>query len=72
MTLESIIQRITQYAQWLYYRQWQTWEVLAIIAAGLAAVLLAQAGHRRLRAAEKRIREHSPIVGLRLAGQRRH
>ena len=72
MTLESIIQRLTQYASWLYYRQWEMWEVAALVAAGLAAVLLAQGARRRLRAAEKRLREHSPIVGLRLAGHRRH
>ncbi len=72
MTLESIIQRLTQYASWLYYRQWELWEVVGIIAASLVVVLLARAARRRLRAAEKRLREHSPIVGLRLASHRRH
>ena len=72
MTLESIVQKFTQYASWLYYRQWQQWEIVGIIAAGLVVVLLAHAARRRLRAAEKRLREHSPIVGIRLAGHRRH
>ena len=72
MTLESLINRLTQYASWLIYRQWTRWEVIAVVAAILVAMLLARAAKRRLRAAEKRLREHSPIVGIGLAPDKRH
>jgi len=72
MTLQGIINRLTQYASWLYYRQWDRWELVGILAAVVVAMLLARAGRRRLRAAEKHLREHSPIVGIGLASHRRH
>lgn len=72
MTLESLINRLTQYASWLFYRQWTRWEVVGVITAVLVAMLLARATKRRLRATEKRLREHSPIVGIGLASHRRH
>ena len=71
MTLQGIINRLTQYASWLYYRQWTRWELVGIVAAVLVAMLLARGGRRRLRAAEKHLREHSPIVGIGLAHHRR-
>ena len=72
MTLESLINRFTQYASWLYYRQWERWELVGILAAVVVVLLLTRAVRRRLRAAEKRLREHSPIVGIGLAPHRRH
>lgn len=71
MTVESIINKLTQYASWLYYRQWQTWELLTV--AGTVVVLLLLFGAwRRAVTSERHLRERSPIIGLRLAGHRRH
>ncbi len=71
MTLESIIHKLTQYASWLYYRQWQTWE-LAAVAAALLVLLLLMGLRQKARTRIRHLGEISPIVGLRLAGHRRH
>lgn len=71
MTVESLINRLTQYASWLYYRQWEKWE---IVAAGivLVSVLLLIGAWRRSALSVRRLQERTPIIGLRLAGHRRH
>ena len=71
MTVETLINRVTQYASWLYYRQWQTWEIAAV--AGTVVVLLLLFGAwRRAGTSARHLQERSPIIGLRLAGHRRH
>lgn len=71
MTLESLINRLTQYASWLYYRQWEKWE-LAALGAALVVVLLLAGIRNKARAKIRHLRERSPIVGVRLAGHKRH
>lgn len=71
MTVESLINRLTQYASMLYYRQWATWEIVAVAAVVIALLLLIGAW-RRTGDAERRLRERSPIVGINLAGHKRH
>ena len=70
MTVESLINRLTQYASWLYYRRWETWEIVAA-ALGVAAVLLLIGAWHRAGSSTRRLRERSPIIGLRLAGHGR-
>jgi len=72
MTLEGIISRLTQYASWLYYRQWDRWEVVWILAAVVVVLLLTRAARRRFTARARYLGEHSPIVGIGLASHRRH
>ncbi|MHC4542388.1 MAG: hypothetical protein ACYS74_21815, partial [Planctomycetota bacterium] len=67
------INRLTQYASWFYYhcRQLERWELVAIGAAVVAVVLLVGVrGKARTRI--RYLRGRSPIVGIRLAGHRRH
>ncbi len=71
MTVESLINRLTQYASWLYYRQWETWEIAAVAIAVVALLLLVGAW-RRAGTSARYLQERSPIIGLRLAGHRRH
>ena len=73
MTVERITNRLTEFFSWLYYRQWETWELMAIaIVAAVILILLVRA-HLKVSANEKRLKERSPIVGVRMAGHgRRH
>lgn len=73
MSVEDLTNKLAQYFSWLYYqRQWAQWELLTIAITALVLLLLI-AKRRRKKAARKkhtaRIREHSPIVGIRLAGR---
>jgi hypothetical protein len=72
MTVERIINRLTQYCSWLYYRRWERSELVAIsVVAGLALLIALIKAHRRAVADAKRFRERSPMIGLRLGEHRR-
>jgi uncharacterized membrane protein YhaH (DUF805 family) len=71
MTVESLINRFIQYASWLYYRQWQKWELVAVVVT-IVVLLLLLGAWRRSALSVRRLHERSPIIGLRLAGHRRH
>jgi hypothetical protein len=73
MSIETIIERLTGFFSWLYYKQWETWELLAIAIAASVILLLIVRAHLKVAANEKRLRERSPIVGVRMAEHgRRH
>jgi len=73
MTMERIIDRLTEFFSWLYYRRWETWELMAIAIAAAVILILTIKAHLKVAANEKRLRERSPIVGVRMAGHgRRH
>lgn len=73
MTVEGIIDRISGFFSWLYYRQWERWELLAIAIAALVVLILMVRAHFKVAANAKRFRERSPIVGVRMAEHgRRH
>lgn len=73
MTVERIIERLSSIFTWLYYRRWETWELIAIAIAASVVLLLIVRAHLKVAANEKRLRERSPIVGVRMAGHgRRH
>jgi len=73
MTVEGIIDRLSEFFSWLYYRRWEKWELLAIAIAALVVLILMVRAHLKVAANAKRFRERSPIVGVRMAEHgRRH
>jgi hypothetical protein len=73
MTVEGIIDRLSEFFSWLYYRRWERWELLAIAIAALVVLILMVRAHLKVAANTKRFRERSPIVGVRMAEHgRRH
>jgi hypothetical protein len=73
MTVEGIIYRLSEFSSWLYYRRWERWELLAIAIVVLAILVLIVRAHLKVAANERRLRERSPIVGVRMAQHgRRH
>jgi hypothetical protein len=73
MTVEGIIDRLSEFFSWLYYRRWERWELLAIAIAALVVLILMVRAHLKVAANAKRFRERSPIVGVRMAEHgRRH
>jgi hypothetical protein len=73
MTVEGIIDRLSGYFSWLYYRRWERWELLAIAIAASVILILIVRAHLKVAANAKRFRERSPIVGVRMAQHgRRH
>jgi hypothetical protein len=67
MTVDRIINRLSKFSSWLYYRQWEKWELLTIAIVVLAILILMVKARLKVAAAEKRFRERSPIVGVRMA-----
>ena len=73
MTLEGIINKLSGFFSWLYYRRWERWELMAIAIAVSVTLLLIVRAHLKVAASEKRLRERSPIVGIGMAEHgRRH
>jgi hypothetical protein len=73
MAVERIVDRLTGFFSWLYYRRWERWELAAIAIAALVILILIIRAHLKVAANEKRLRERSPIVGVRMAQHgRRH
>ena len=73
MTVEGIISRLTEFFSGLYYRQWEKWELMAIAIAVAVILLLIVRAHLKVTANERRLRERSPFVGVRMAHHgRRH
>ena len=68
MTVDGIINRLSGFFSWLYYRRWERWELLAIAIAALVVLILMVRAHLKVAANAKRFRERSPIVGVRMAG----
>ena len=73
MTVEGIINRLSEFVSGLYYRQWKTWELMAIAIAVAVILILIVRAHLKVAANARRLRERSPIVGVRMAQHgRRH
>ncbi len=73
MTVERIIDRLSEFFSWLYYRRWERWELLAIAIAAAVILILIVRAHLKVAANARRLRERSPIVGVRMAEHgRRH
>ena len=71
MDLERIIDRVSGVFLWLYYRRWERWELIAIGIAALVILILIVRAHLKVAANERRLRERSPIIGMRMAGHRK-
>jgi hypothetical protein len=71
MTVERITNRLTEFFSWLYYRQWERWELMAIAIVAAVVLILMVRAHLKVAANERRLRERSPIVGVRIAGHGR-
>jgi len=71
MTLESLINKLTHYFSWLYYRRWERWELLTIVITALALLFWALRAYRKTKAEQKREHDHSSIIGKKLAGDGR-
>jgi septal ring factor EnvC (AmiA/AmiB activator) len=71
MALESITNKLTQYSSWLYYRQWEGWELLTIAIVALVLLILVLRAHQKVKANAKRFTERSPIVGVKSADHKR-
>ena len=73
MTVDGIINRLSGFFSWLYYRRWERWELLAIAIVALVVLILMVRAHLKVAANAKRFRERSPIVGVKMAKHgRRH
>ena len=73
MTVERIINRLEDFFSGLYYRQWKTGELIALAIVAAVILLLIVRARLKVAANERRLRERSPIVGVRMAHHgRRH
>jgi hypothetical protein len=73
MTVNNLIYKLTKYFSWLYFRHWERWELLIIVLISLVLLLLIiwqqrKTTNRNIYA--NRIRERSPIIGVKLADTR--
>jgi len=64
MTIELMVDRIVRYAERLYYRRWESWELLALSFAVLLVVILDIRSHRKAASIEKHLHERTPDVRL--------
>lgn len=65
MTVKGITNRLSEFFSWLYHRQWERWELLAIAIAASVLLIIIVRAHLKVAADKKRYRERSPIVGIR-------
>lgn len=73
MTVQRIVNRLEDFFSGLYYRQWERWELIAIALVAAVILLLVVRARLKVSANERRHRERSPIVGVRMAHHgRRH
>ena len=73
MTVQGIINRLSGFFSWLYYRRWERWELMAIAIVALVILILIVRAHLKVAANARRFRGRSPIVGVRMAGHgKRH
>ena len=60
MAIERIVDRLIKYAEGLYYRRWEKWELLALGLTVLLLLLMVVTAQRRASAKEKHLRERTP------------
>jgi len=65
--IDSIISRLTQYSSWLYYRNWERWEILTIACAALVLISLVVKARRKARINARHRPQYAPTIGIRLA-----
>lgn len=71
MTVDGIRNRLSEFFSWLYYRQWERWELLAIVIATLVILIIIVKAHLKVAVNKKRLRGRSPIIGIQKADRKR-
>ena len=66
MNIEHLINKLTEYFSWLYYRQWQNWEKLTIAIAAIILLIWILRAHQKTKAQKRHEHDHSSIVGNKL------
>jgi len=75
MTVNNLIYKLAKYFSWLYFRHWERWELLIIVLISLVLLLLIIWQQRKATTRSiyvNQVREHSPIIGVKLADNRNH
>lgn len=73
MTVEGIVNRLSDFFYWLFNRRWERWELLSIAIAASVILILIVRAHFKVVADAKRLRYRSPIIGIKTAHHgRRH
>ena len=75
MTVNNLIDKLIKFFSWLYFRHWERWELLIIILICLVLLLLTIWRQRKSTIKSvyvSQVREHSPVIGAKLAGNRSH
>jgi hypothetical protein len=67
MNVERIVDKFAGFFSWLYYRRWEKWELAAIAIVALLILISIIRARLKVAASEKRLRERSPIVGVKMA-----
>lgn len=60
MAIERIVHRLIEYAEGLYYRKWEWWELLALGLSGLLLLIMVVRSRTKATANEKHLRERTP------------
>ena len=71
MNADGIIDRLSEFFSWLFNRQWERWELLAIAIAALVILIIIVKTHLKVAANKTRLRERSPIVGIQKTNRKR-
>jgi len=71
MTVDGIINRLSEFFSWLYHRQWERWQLLVVAIATLVILIIIVKAHFKVAANKKRLRERSPIVGIQKTDRKR-
>ena len=64
MAIERIIDRIIKFVTWLYYRQWELWEVLVLGIVAFIVLVMAVRAHRKITNAERHLHERTPRISI--------
>ena len=71
MSIERLINRLTEYFSQLYYRYWERWELLTIGIAVLLLLFFVLKAHRKAKARRRREHDYSSIIGKNLTDRNR-
>jgi len=60
MNIELMVDKLVRRAELLYYRRWESWELLALGLAAILVIVLAIRSHRKAAQTEKHLHERTP------------
>lgn len=70
MTIDEIINKLSEFFSWLYHRPWERWQILAIVITTLVTLIIIVKAHLKVVVNKKRLRERSPIIGIQKADRK--